>query len=181
MSETRRHLRFKDDREKLAFMREGASRDALKAPIRELAIRLTRRFPPDAWARQIEEIQKFVRDGIRYVHDPRRREELADALTVLSRGVDDCDGKARLTAALGHALGMDATILPVWKGPVLAHVQAGFKWPGSDKYAGEKKDLEGRPSPTGYVVAETTVKGVKLGQSPFSVPKNPETGNAPLA
>lgn len=171
--ERRVRLRFANDREKLAFMRQGAERDAVQTPVVELATRLVRGFPADDWAKQVREIVRFVRDGIRYQHDPARRELLASATTTLNRGVDDCDGKARTAVALARALGIDAQIWPVWRGPVLAHVQSAFRWPGSQRYPGARSD--------GWVIADTTVKGCELGDNPFDKPRNPTTGGIPLS
>ncbi len=165
-------LSFRDDREKLAAMIAGAEADGQKGPIRELALRLTRAKAADDWRGQIQELHRFVRDGIRYVHDPNRREQLADALTVLSRGADDCDGKARLLAALGLSLGIETKIWPKWKGSRLVHVQVAFKAPGSEKWPGARAD--------GWVIADPTIKGAELGEDPLSKPRNPGTGQLPL-
>lgn len=161
------------DVRKLEAMRTGARRDAQRAEVIELASSLARPFPPDAWASFAEQIHAFARDGIRYQHDPDRREQLEDARRVLREGRADCDGKARLAVALARSLGMEAEVWPVWKGPILAHVLAAYRWPGSRTYPGARRD--------GWVPGELTIKGAALGQDPRAIAPNPETGRLPLA
>jgi transglutaminase-like putative cysteine protease len=164
---------FRNDREKLAAMRRGAVRDAARLPIVELATLLTRSYAPDDYAGRVQEIHRFVRDGVRYQHDPNGREKLSDAVSTLSQGTDDCDGKARTAAALAKAIGIEADIAPVWKGPILAHVRTAYRWPGSKSFPGAR--------PNGWVVGELTIKDVELGESPWLTPRNPATGKLPLS
>lgn len=106
-------------------------------------------------------IHNFVRDRIRYVRDPidprtgRREEEFADPGVVLRRGYDDCDGKARLAVALALRAGLEARIRAVFRVGDFVHVQAEFRWPGSQRYPHAQRD--------GWVVSETILAGVPLG------------------
>ena len=165
--------RFPGDVRKLNFMRAGSRRDARRRPIVELATRLVRSCRPDAWGCMAREIHLFCQNAIRYQHDPDLVERLEPAELTLELGVGDCDAKARLAVALARALGIEAKVWPIWKGPTLAHVVAGYRWPGSRSFPGARSD--------GWVIGDSTVKGAALGQSPLSVPLNRETGRLPLA
>lgn len=169
----RRVVSFRDDREKLAFMNELARKGALDSRIIQLGTELVRWRRPDDWAGMASEIHRFVREAIRYQHDPARREQLADPWSVVERAADDCDGKAVLATALYLAVGLEARVKPVWRGPMLAHVQSEVRWPGSERFAGA--------TPEGWVVSELTIRGCELGQDPRSVPRDPETGRLPLS
>lgn len=125
-------------------------------------------------------VHAFVRDSIRYVPDTRKMpfwrphpegEEFADSESILTRGFDDCDGKARLFTSIVRAIGalspglvLLARIRPVFHRVPreFYHVQAECRWPGSE-----------RVSPSGWVLAELIVKGVSLGADPDSGPKGP--------
>lgn len=169
----RRVVSFKDDREKLAFMNDIARKGALDPRIIELGTELVRYRRPDDWIGMATEIHRFVREAIRYQHDPARREQLADPWSVLERGADDCDGKAVLATALYLAVGIEARVKPVWRGSMLAHVQSEARWPGSERVRGATEE--------GWVVSELTIAGCELGQDPRSVPRDPETGRLPLS
>jgi len=188
VSERRRRLHFRDDFEKLAFIQEGAARDAQKTPVVQLATTLVRPFAPDDYARRVQEIHRFVRDGIHYQHDPNLRQRLTDAETALNWGMENCTGKTRTAVALARSLGIDAKHWGVWRGPVLVHVQPAYRWPGSEMFPGAKSDTDPRAgrqlAPTGkaeWVIGEVTVKGAELGADPLQIPKNPSTGRLPLS
>lgn len=165
--------KFKDQKAKLQWLRDDADRSAVDPVIVELASRIVRGTRPDDWAGMVSRIHEWVRDMIRYQHDPNRMEEFAPLRAILERARDDCDGKARLAVALAKSLGITARVWPVWRGPLLAHVQAGYKWPGSERYPGARDD--------GWVIGELTVRGAELGQDPRTIPRNPDTGRLPLA
>lgn len=154
-------------------MRRNARRDALRPRVVRLATRLARPFRPDAWARFAVAIYTFVRECVRYQHDPDRVERLESSEWILDNGVADCDGKVRLAVALARALGMEADVWPVWRGGILKHVQIGFRWPGSHTFPGARAD--------GWVIGDPTIAGADLGADPRRVPLNPETGRLPLA
>lgn len=166
-------LRLARDVAKLARMRAGARLDSHHPKVRRTAVEITKGFRPDDWPGQARALHRWVRDHIRYVHDPDGVEELAPAPVVLERGFDDCDGKVRAVVAMAKALGMDAKIKPVWVGPALGHVQWQVRWPGSTQTNGADE--------AGYLVGDVTVKGAELGQDPRTVPRNPETGRYPLS
>ena len=165
--------RFKSDKKKLDWLNAEAAASSRDPRIVAKASELVHDLAPDNWAGMAERIHAFVRDRIRYQHDPNHIEALDPTPVVLERGWDDCDGKARLAAALAQAVGLSAKVWPMWRGPMLAHVQTAFRWPGSEKYPGAKPD--------GTVIGEVTIKGVRLGQDPREIERNPETGRLPLS
>jgi transglutaminase-like putative cysteine protease len=166
-------MRLARDVAKLGRMRSGASLDSRNPEVRKKAVELTRKFRPDDWSNQARALHRWVRDHIRYVHDPDGFEELAPAPVVLERGFDDCDGKVKLVVAMAKALGLDADFQPVWVGPSLGHVQWRVRFPGSTQNHGADE--------AGYLVGDVTVKGAELGQDPRTVPRNPSTGRYPLS
>lgn len=149
-----------------------AHRDAIDPAIVAFASRLAAPHAPDDWHSIAREIFAFVRDGIRYQHDPDRREELAPARVVLGRGWDDCDGKARLAVALMRSVGLDAQLVPLFRRGQLAHVSIRVRFPGSERIAG---------SVAGWIPGELTVRGVGLGDNPRRIAPNPDTGKLPLS
>ena len=178
-----KRVAFKSDLEKLAFMNAGAARDAKHPEISRVARALVANIRPDDWRGMASEIHRFVRDGIRYTHDPNRRELLMSAADTLARGADDCDGKARLAVALARAAGLEAVVWPKWRGPVLAHVQWGVKWPGSERDPRAQLPATGLglPARREWIVGEVTIKGAELGDDPSRIATNPDTGKLPLA
>lgn len=164
-------IAFENDHQKLAFMQDGAEADAVDPRVVELATRIVRPFRSDAWRRMASEIHRWVRDGIKYQRDPNRREQLADAWTTISRGYDDCDGKARVAVAMARAVGLDARVWPVWRGDMLAHVQAAYRWEGSRDETDADAD--------GWIVGELTIEGAELGQDPRTVTRRPN-GRLPI-
>lgn len=172
-----RHLpkmpRFRDDLTKLKWMQHDAETEARDPLVVNTASQLVHDLRPDDWSTQAQRIHRWVRDNIRYQHDPANLEELAPVRMVLTRRWDDCDGKARTAVAMARALGMEAKVWPMWRGPVLVHVQAAYRWPGSAHYPGADS--------RGWVVGDPTIAGAELGQDPRTVPRNPETGRLPLA
>lgn len=109
----------------------------------------------------------FWRDAIRYTRDRtietgQRAEQFADADTVISRGYDDCDGKARGFVATLRAIAqlgvpVVARIVPIFSASFddFKHVQAEARWLGSETFPLVGAD--------GWVLAELTLKGVPLG------------------
>jgi len=164
-------------------MRRNAHQGARRRNIVELASQIVRPFRADDWRARAREIHRFVRDGVRYQHDPDRREQLADPRATLWRGYDDCDGKATSSMALMNAVGIEADIWPLWKGDTLAHVQNAVRWPGSERLPQARDGgtvLDGPPG-KGWIVSDPTIAGADLGVDPALLPRNPETGKLPLA
>jgi transglutaminase-like putative cysteine protease len=140
-----RTVHFADEQDKAKWLGAAARFDSLHPAIQETAARFGRLPPPE----RAQAIHRFVRDSIAYTRDPGGREEFADAPTVLLRGHDDCDGKARLFVALCEAAGLPARILPWWgAGGHFDHVQA-------------EVCVGGR-----WLLAELIVHGVELGEGP---------------
>ncbi|SRR6266545_2762709 len=157
---------------KLAKLRRQASADARDPEIVRFASALARPYRADDWLGISRTVYRWVRDGIRYQHDPDLQEEFAPSSEILSRGWDDCDGKAKLCVALLRALGLDAEVHPVWRGPYLAHVQVRVRFPGSESIRGHVK---------GWLIGDLTIANAELGQSPFAIASNAQTGKLPLA
>jgi hypothetical protein len=163
-----RKVTFASWRDKAAWLDAQASLDATSRTV------LARAFELGAGKLGPEELAQrahgFVRDRILYVRDPPTGEEFADSVSILRRGFDDCDGKSRLFVALCRAariLGtpLEARIRPVFPKPQeFRHVQAEVRWPGSSRFP--------RAMPGGWVLAELILRGVNLGQSPATAPRD---------
>lgn len=158
----RRRLSFPDGRAKAQWIDAQASLDARKPAVRELATRYAHAKGPNNPEGLARDLHAFCRDAIRYVRDPSF-EELADSTTILQRGFDDCDGKARLFVALCRAVSLDARIRPVFKGRDFVHCQAEVRWPGSEKLPTQQGD--------GWILAELILAGCELGQDPETLPR----------
>lgn len=171
-----RILEFRDLYEKAAWLDSAASLDSLRKGVEDVAKRFLSVRDPEMRCR---EIQRHVRDGVRYVPDYRvtqgqRGEEFADSETIIKRGYDDCDGKSRLYVALVRAaemllaLGTQAEIRPVFHAHPLefVHVQAVTRWPGSRRYD--------YADPEGWCLTELILKGCEIGQDPDDCPRGPK-------
>jgi len=165
--------------DKARWLDSAASLDSLREGLRKAVERFLGQVPAEHRTR---EIQRFVRDRIHYVADWRvstgkAGEELADSESILKRGYDDCDGKARLfvamvrAAEMAHPLGVVARIRPVFKKHPLefVHVQAEVKWPGSERLPYAEAYDGG-----GWLLVETILRGCEIGQSPDDCPRGPK-------
>ncbi len=169
---------------KAGWLDAAASEDATSPELERIA-RLIVGGKRGFWA--LRELHRYVRDrvafradrappGVPGVRPGTRIEEFADALTVLRRMYDDCDGKVRTFVALVRALGdptIRARVLPVFRRHPFdfVHVQAHVKYPGSE----HDQDNE-----NGWRRAELIVRGVDIGDDPLLVPRD-EHGRIPLA
>lgn len=91
----------------LDIMREFA-REAVRDPrqlVRQRARSLVAHLPPREWLGQITALHEFVRDQIRYLHDPVGVERVATPEVTLEERQGDCDDKATLLAALLESIG----------------------------------------------------------------------------
>jgi transglutaminase-like putative cysteine protease len=159
-----RNVHFVDGREKAAYLDANASLDARHPAVRTFAARIGRAHDPNDQEGMVRDIFRFVRDAIRYVHDPRY-EEFSDTSVILDRGYGDCDDKARAFVALCRALGIEARIRPVFNHVGdFVHVQAEVRWRGSAK--------QPIAQPGGWVLAEVTIEGCELGQDPRTAPRD---------
>ena len=129
-----------------------AKRDA---QLQELALVLAREAGPNK-EQQARNLHEYVRDGIRFVREPRER--FADSWWTLELGQGDCDDKARLLVSLARAIRLPARFVPLMLraelfGPnVPGHVCAQFGFPTA--------------KPTRWVWAETTLPGARFGEHP---------------
>lgn len=160
------------DLRKLADFRHQADLDAVDPKVVEVATRIARPFAPDDWLGMAREVFHFVRDGIRYQHDPDRKQLRVDAATTLDNGWGNCVGKTILCCALLRALGMKADVMPVYTHGVMTHVMMRVAFPGVRKLP-EASD--------GWLYGELIVRGAELGQNPHTIASNPDTGNLPLS
>lgn len=151
MITTRRTLDFPSGLAKARYLDFWARVEKYAAPIQRLAPR----FMTLPLERRADAIHAHVRDSIGYQRDPNRQEELADAGAILSRTYDDCDGKSRVFVSLCLACGLDARIMPVYRGANFSHVQAQVRWPGSCSDA--------RADADGWILAELILRGTPLG------------------
>jgi transglutaminase-like putative cysteine protease len=162
----RRRVAFSTLEEKAQWLDSAASLDANLTAVRHLAGRFARAAGANQWGQLARDLHRFVRDSIRYVHDPGS-EEFADSAVILARGYEDCDGKARLFVALCRSCGIDARIRPVFKKhPIdFVHVQCEVRWPGSA--------LESSSTADGWMLAEIILHGCEIGQDPDTCPRGP--------
>ncbi len=157
---------FKDDLEKWEFLRTAPPIDAQEPLVRSVASSLFQ-----ACGGNVEKFVRlamaYVRDVVLYQTDTERvgqediqpKGELSD---IILRGVDDCDGKARLFCALCIAEAVDARMVAHWEhdaslpgGVELSHVSA------------ELIDFKGRS----HVPVELTLYRARLGEVPKDIPK----------
>lgn len=164
-----------DEQRKWAFLADAPKGDAKTAEVIELARRfgtIASLTPYGDWC-YANLALALVRDCIAYQLDNERlgREQIdgytdpyVSPLLPLARGVDDCDAKARLFVALCLARGLEAEMVPRWKGSRLSHVYARVRLRGP-------RD----PNPRWWF-AETILRRARLGDVAENVPKELETG-----
>lgn len=182
MSGARRSVTFEGPEQKARWLDAAASEDATDPKLRAWAAEKFLYFTHDERRELrtprelVEAILRFVRDRIAYVRDFGGREEFADTMTILRRGYDDCDGKARTFVAIVRALGhpeIQARIRPVFHDRDFVHVQAEARFPGS---ADDRDAMQG-----GWLLVELIVEGVGLGQDPMRVGQRDAAGHFVMA
>lgn len=100
----------------------------------ELAGSLVRQLPQGDTTSEVQAIQRFVRDCIRYTNDPQGVEWVRDPKACLELGVGDCDDKSLLVCTLLAAIGRPTRYAAIWlKGRdryshVCAQARLGRKW-----------------------------------------------------
>lgn len=164
-----------EDDEKAQRLDAAASMDAANIAVRQLAAAVAgaKSKPEEAATR----ILRYAQTKIAYAGDTARTakatakygpepgiEELADTMTIVRRGYDDCDGKARVCVALLRARGIEARIRPVRQVGQFTHVQAEARWPGSERHL-YAQDAEG------WIMLEPTAREARLGEGPNDVIK----------
>lgn len=170
-----RVILFRSHEDKAKWLDAAAGLDSLRGGVANVARRFLQYTDAEARTRAIH---RWVRDNIRYEQDwqvstGQPGEEFADTETILRRGYDDCDGKARVMVALVRAaemmkpLGVDARIRDVFSKHPLAfvHVQVEVRWPRSE--------LLERSEPGGWMLAEMILKDCEIGQNPDECPRGP--------
>lgn len=171
MNDHRRRVEWEGVREKAQWIDGWCYVDARLPLVRELATRFAQARDPNDHEGLIIDLQRFVRDSIKYVPDPMY-EEIADAQTILERGFGDCDDKCRCFVALARAVSLDARIRPVVdRDGLFYHVQSEARWSGSDRHKFAQ--------PNGWLLVELILRGCELGQSPNTIPTS-STGSRVL-
>jgi transglutaminase-like putative cysteine protease len=164
-----------EEQRKWEFLRESPKRDAKTPEIISLArplLDVASRSPWASWAFANLALA-LARDCVLYELDSDRvsREQidgytdpqgLADAS--YTRGIDDCDGKARFFVAICLAGSLDAEMVPRWRGERLAHVYGRVSCAGP------------RDRGAQWYLAETILRRARLGDVAEAVPKELETG-----
>lgn len=161
------------DERKLGDFQKQSQDDALDPRVIELATTLARPRKPDDWIGIAREVHRFVRDGVRYQHDPGRVQLRTPAPETLQKGWGNCQAKTILVVALLKALGFVAEVFPYWEGPILTHVIYRVRFPGSARAP--------EAMPDGWLYGEQTIRGSELGQNPLTLGTNPDTGALPLS
>lgn len=119
-----------DDARKWAFLQAAPVEDARSPELQHIAGLLMGASLGDV-GRFVALAMALARDGVRYQLDTARvgGEDIAgytrpseSPIAILERGVDDCDGKARLFVGLCLAGGVRARMVPYWSGQTLRHV-----------------------------------------------------------
>lgn len=168
-----------EDWEKAQKMDTGASLDATNPAVRALAAAVggLGSTPLETATR----ILRYCQVQIAYAGDTKRSakatalygpepgvESLADTMTIVRAGADDCDGKSRVACALLRARGIEARIRPVQQANQFTHVQAEARWPakpgrwpGSDAHPLAQDD--------GWILLEPTAREARLGEGPNDV------------
>jgi len=133
---------------------DGAAREDARLPGIKALAAIVAGMPP---AERAQELFDFVRRSVDYCLDPDG-EEFEDAETTLIAGQDDCDGTARCFAALCIAAGLEACVRAILSedGRRVEHFQGMVRWPYSTAHP--------MALPGGWVLADTTLAGVGLGQ-----------------
>lgn len=160
---------------KWEFLASAPASDAKTPEIQSIAQALwlvARRSPWPEWC-FAQLALALARDCVLYQLDTDRvgREQIdgytdpqGPADIILTRGVDDCDGKARLFVAVCLAGGLPANMVPRWTGPVLSHVYAACSVKGPRDRAARN------------YFAETILRRAILGEKSDQVPREPDTG-----
>lgn len=179
------------DLEKWRFLRDVPERDARAPEVQALAANLwavASLSPAPEWA-YVELAHCVARDLIVYVTDTARigREQIdgftdpyVSPLEPLTRGVDDCDAKARLFVALCLARGIRAEMVPrpsvvaVTNGADLTHVAARV-WVATPAWDNKAKQLQ--QGNKRWLPVETILARAKAGEPAEHVPREKDTAN----
>jgi transglutaminase-like putative cysteine protease len=100
-------------RETLKWMRSFVRAGKCNPLVRYYAVGLTYDLPPKNRAMEIRMLFEFVRDEIRFVHDPADVEMLHWPEAVLQMGSGDCDDKVILLCSLLESIGYPTRLVAV--------------------------------------------------------------------
>ena len=164
-----------EEQRKWSFLRDAPANDAQDPELLRVAghLRAIAAFTASPEWCYAQLALALVRDCINYQLDNERvgREQIdgytdppQPALRPLKDGFDDCDAKARMFVAFCLANGLEAHMVPRWKGVRLAHV-----------YAQVLLRKPGERTPR-WFYAETILRRARLGDVAEQVPKELETG-----
>jgi hypothetical protein len=170
-----------EEQRKWDFLREVPQRDAMSQEtpgneaLRQVAAALAAVANLSPWPQWCfaQLAHAIARDCVQYQTDNERvgKEQIdgytdpyISPLEPFTRGVDDCDAKARLFVGLCLCRKLNAEMVPRQKGAKLAHVYGRIFLQGPSD-----------AMPRWYYV-ETILRRARLGEVAESVPKEPETG-----
>lgn len=152
MPRVRSPATFADLRAEARYLAGKAREEASDPRIAAIAARV-RRLPP---AERAEALYAFVRWSVAF-KDDEDGEEFDSAAVTLLKGEDDCDGSATLLLSLLLAAGLEARLRAVlYPDGEHMHLQVETRWPGSA--------ADPRSQPGGWILADTVLEGVELGQ-----------------
>lgn len=102
-------------------------------PIRNLAVHATQSVAPKDWRGEIQAVQDWVKNNIRYVKDVTDVETLHTPETLLQIRAGDCDDQATLTASLLESIGHPTGFVAIGFAPnefdhVYAITRLGESW-----------------------------------------------------
>ena len=154
---------FMTAEEKACYL-DGAAREEASLPEIKALAAVVKRCP---YPQRAQELFDFVRRNVDYRLDPDG-EEYEDSVTGLIEGQDDCDGTAKILVALCIAADLEACVRAVMRpgDTQVDHFQAMIRWPGSTSHP--------NALPGGWLLADTTLEGVALGQGAEAAEARPD-------
>ncbi len=120
-------------RDTLRLMSRVVKRSKKHPIIRELATRIVRNVPGKNYPAELQAIQTWVKNNIRYTQDVRGVETLQYPAVTLQMGQGDCDDHAILVASLLEAIGKPTRFIAIGFQPnqcahVLTEARVGTNW-----------------------------------------------------
>lgn len=118
----------------LSRMAQIARKYRRDATIATLARQITRNVGERDASGTINTLQRWVRDSIKYVNDPRGIEMVQTPVQTVNVGTGDCDDKSTLLATLLETMGLTTRFAAVAMGSepsfshVMAQVRLGTRW-----------------------------------------------------
>lgn len=162
-----RSWHWKNDRAKLAFLRQLVSEWARDPEIRRIAVEVLRQrgVPQRDYAGQAAALLDFVQQSIYYVNEPD--ELLQSPRATLELGYGDCDDMAVLLAALCESVGLSTRFVLAgrkWRSDRMVRYIEGQRVPWFVEFSHIYLAIGVPPiQPTTWYAAEPTLRGAPLG------------------